>query len=221
VLGSDATKVWDWPTRLFHWLVVLLFAFSWWSAENGEMTWHYRSGLTMLGLILFRLVWGFIGGSTARFASFVRSPMAALAYLRGRRSAPSPGHSPIGGYSVVAMLLLLAVQVGTGLFAVDIDGIESGPLSYLVDFDRGRQLAEIHETSFNVLLGLIGLHILAIAYYRLRGRRLIAPMITGRDPQIPPGAPGLVPAGLLRFAAGGTLAAACAWFIGNGLMLQG
>ena len=78
MLGTDATKVWDWPTRLFHWLVVLLFAFSWWSAENGEMTWHYRSGLTMLGLILFRLVWGFVGGSTARFASFVRRLRAPM-----------------------------------------------------------------------------------------------------------------------------------------------
>src|SRR5690606_14409362 len=95
------TEVWDLPTRLCHWLVVLLFLVSWRTAESGAMALHYLSGLGMLGLVLFRLVWGFIGGSTARFAHFLRSPAAVLAYLRSP-SDPRvrPGHNPLGGYSV-------------------------------------------------------------------------------------------------------------------------
>ena len=127
--AARAVKVWDIPTRLFHWLLVALFAFSWWSAENDEMAWHYRSGIVLVSLLVFRVIWGFVGGSTARFARFVKSPGKVLAYLRQQDAAPPLGHNPVGGYSVVALLLALIVQTGTGLFATDIDGLESGPLS--------------------------------------------------------------------------------------------
>lgn len=178
-------KVWDLPTRLFHWLVVLLIAFSWWSAETGHMDWHYRSGIAALILLIFRLLWGLIGSTTARFSNFLRSPASVLAYLRRpKESAHAPGHNPLGGYSVIGMLLALAIQVGTGLLAVDVDGIESGPLSYLVSFDQGRVASDVHHLSFTALQFLIVLHLLAIAYYRVRGRRLILPMVTGRDPQL-------------------------------------
>jgi cytochrome b len=213
-------KVWDLPTRLFHWLIVLTVAFSWYSAETGIMDWHYRSGIAALVLLAFRLIWGVIGGSTARFTSFVRSPAAVLVYVR--RSAGKPiegGHSPIGAYSVVAMLLALMVQIVSGLLAVDIDGIESGPLSYLISFDQGRIAANTHEISFSVLQALIALHVLAILYYRIRGRKLIEPMVTGRDPQLPPNAAGVTGGGTARAAVALVLAALIGWWINLGAPL--
>lgn len=179
---NTGTKVWDVPTRLVHWLTAGLFAFSWWSAENRMMEWHYVSGLVLLGLLLFRLFWGFIGSSTARFSNFLNPPRKVMEYARGRRVIYF-GHNPLGGYSALAMLLLLAVQVSTGLFSTDVDGLESGPLSFLISFDQSRVAAEIHEWSFNILLALVALHILAIGFYLVfRKRNLILPMITGRTP---------------------------------------
>ncbi len=213
-------KVWDLPTRLFHWLIVLLIGFSWWSAETGHMDWHYRSGLTALILLVFRLLWGFIGGSTARFARFVRPPAEVIAYLRRPGGSPgAAGHNPLGGYSVVAMLLVLVVQVSTGVFAVDVDGIESGPLSYLVSFDQGRIAASVHHLSFTVLEALVVLHLLAIAYYRSRGRRLIRPMVTGHDAQLAAGSPALVSSGPLRFVVALAIAFAVGWWISAGAPL--
>jgi cytochrome b len=175
--------VWDVPTRLFHWLLVGLLGFSWWTAETHRMEWHQLSGFAICGLIVFRILWGLVGTSTARFAGFLKGPAAIRDYLRpaeGAASAAAIGHNPLGGWSVLVLLLLLVVQVVTGLFAVDIDGIESGTLSYLVDFDQGRAAAEIHELSFNLLLALSALHVLAILFYLLVKRRnLITPMITG------------------------------------------
>ncbi len=172
--------VWDLPIRLFHWALVGLIGFSWWSAETYHMDWHRLSGQAVLFLIAFRLIWGLIGSGPARFAQFLRGPRAIFAYLTGRTPAP-PGHNPLGGWSVVAMLLALSVQVGTGLFAVDIDGIESGPLSHLVDFDQGRLASDIHGISFTILQMLISLHVLAVLFYLLvRRRNLIGPMVSGR-----------------------------------------
>jgi cytochrome b len=218
---KSAVKVWDAPTRLFHWLIVFLVALSWRSAESGAMDWHYLSGLTALGLVLFRLIWGVIGGSTARFSHFLRSPSAVLAYRRRPADARvAPGHNPIGGYSVLIMLLALSVQIGTGLFAVDVDGLESGPLSHYVTFDQGRAAAAIHEASFNALLGVIGLHLLAIAYYRIRrSRRLTLPMFTGRDPQVAADAQEVTNAGLLPFILSAALAAGLAWWVSEGAVM--
>jgi cytochrome b len=215
-------KVWDLPIRLFHWLIVALIAFSWWSGETGRMDWHYRSGLAALVLLIFRLLWGVIGSSTARFSHFVKPPAGVVGYLR--RPAGSPhlaGHNPIGGYSVIAMLLALTVQIGTGLFAVDVDGLESGPLSPLVTFRQGRTAADLHETSFAVLQGLIVLHLLAIVYYRLRGRRLILPMVTGRDPQLGADAGEARGGGLVRAALALGLALGLAWWVSLGAPLSG
>lgn len=210
-------KVWDLPTRLFHWLIVFLIGFSWWSAETGRMDLHYRSGLAALVLLAFRLLWGFFGSRTARFAHFLRSPAAAFAYLRRQGGAPlTGGHTPLGGYSVIAMLLALIVQVGTGLFAVDVDGIESGPLSYLVSFDQGRAAADVHHISFSVLQGLIVLHLLAIVYYRLRGRRLIMPMITGRDRQLPAGSAETTGGGPVRAVLALAAALGVGWWVSLG-----
>lgn len=215
---AESIRVWDVPTRLFHWLVVLSFVVSWRSAESHAMEIHYISGTVMLGLILFRLIWGVIGGSTARFASFVRSPARVIAYLQTSDDAGrAPGHNPLGAYSVIAMIAMLVLQVGTGLFAVDTDGLESGPLSYLVDFDQGRLAAGIHEISFNVLLVLIGLHVVAILYYTfVRKHRLVQAMITGGDKGVDPTKGPLVPAPLWAFALAVLVAGGIAWWIGFG-----
>lgn len=214
---SASVQVWDLPTRLFHWLLVLLFAASWWSAENREMEWHYRSGITLLILLTFRLVWGFIGGSTARFSGFLRHPGVAVEYVRGVVPKDA-GHNPLGGYSVLAMLLALMVQVGTGLFATDIDGLESGPLSYLVDFDQGRLAAEIHETSFNILLALIALHVVTILFYLVvRRRNLVTPMVTGRDKALSATVRGLTPAGPVRLLIALAIAGLAGWWVSGGM----
>jgi cytochrome b len=215
-----AVRVWDLPTRLFHWLLVILISFSWWSAETRHMDWHMLSGLVALALVVFRIVWGFIGGSTARFREFVRSPMAVIAYLRSDSATPvRAGHNPVGGYSVVVMLALLAMQVGTGLFAVDTDGIDSGPLSFLVDFEQGRILAGIHHLSFSVLQLVVIMHVLAIVFYLVvRKRNLLTPMVTGADKQLS-GEYGLVSSSKLRFVVAATIAAGTAWAATKGFFL--
>jgi cytochrome b len=210
-------RVWDLPTRLFHWLLVVLVAFSWWSAENREMDWHRWSGSIVLGLLVFRLIWGLIGGSTARFGQFLRRPGAVAAYLRSGPAEAPAGHNPLGGYAVLAMLLVVLAQVGTGLFAVDVDGLESGPLSFLVSFDQGRIAAGVHEVSFNLLLGLIALHLLAITFYTfVRKQALLRRMITGNDTG---DGGGLVPASPLWLVVAAALAGALAWWVNRGMGL--
>jgi cytochrome b len=171
--------VWDLPIRLFHWLLAALIAFSWWSVEYDHTSWHIWSGCGILTLLIFRLLWGLVGSSTARFSSFVRGPASVWAHLRGRWNGI--GHTPLGALSVVALLLAISVQVGLGLFAEDEDGIFMGPLAKLVSSDTSDKVRDIHALWFYVVLGLIVLHVLAILYYRLfRGQKLTRPMITGR-----------------------------------------
>jgi cytochrome b len=218
---GQAVRVWDMPTRVFHWSLVILIGFSWWSAETRHMEWHMLSGFAVLALVTFRVIWGFIGSSTARFGQFVRSPLAVLAYMRSDSSHPKPvGHNPIGGYSVILMLLLLSVQIGTGLFATDVDGLDSGPLSFLVDFDQGRKLSGIHHLSFSLLQIIVLFHVLAILFYLvIRKRNLISAMITGADKQLQNGRVGLAPAGLLRFIIAAIIAAVTAWAANKGFFL--
>lgn len=211
-------KLWDGPVRLVHWLLVGLIAFSWWASED-HLNWHRWSGYTILGLVVFRIWWGFAGGGAARFASFVKGPGTILAYLKtvGRRDRSDvPGHNPLGALSVLAFLAVLLVQVGTGLFAVDIDAFEAGPMSDRVSFETGRQIAEIHELSFRVLQGLVVLHVLAVLFY-LGWKRtdLIMPMITGR--RALPSDPGLAGAPWWRLILGVLLAGAIAWALSKGL----
>jgi len=177
-------RIWDAPIRLFHWLLVGLIAFSWWSGEQHEMEWHRLSGYGILALLIFRLYWGFTGGRTARFVQFVRGPRAALHYVRslGQSDYKTPeGHNPVGGWSVLLLLGALAAMVTAGLFAVDVDGLESGPLANFVSFDLGRLSSGIHGVLFNILLVLMTLHIGAILFYLIGLRHnLIGPMIHGR-----------------------------------------
>ena len=172
--------VWDVPVRLFHWLLAALIAFSWWSIRNHHTDWHIWTGCAILTLLIFRLLWGFVGSSTARFSSFVRGPRALGAYWRGRWSGI--GHNPLGALSVLALLGAVAVQVGLGLVSEDEDGLYMGPLATLVSTDTAGKARDLHELWFKVLLALIALHVLAILYYRVRGKGLTWPMITGRAP---------------------------------------
>ena len=209
--------LWDLPTRLVHWALVLLIPFSWWSAEAHHMDWHRSSGYFIIGLLVFRLIWGVVGSSTARFGDFIRGPRTAIAYARGRGEREL-GHNPLGGWSVVAMLLLLVTQVGLGLFAVDTDGLESGPLSHWVSFDTGRSVAELHEINFKLLQALILLHIAAILFYLfVRRDNLIAPMIRGAKmiDAAPASPPVMAPLG--RAVLAGIAAAGIAWWVSRGL----
>jgi len=178
------TIIWDWTIRLFHWLIVLLIPLLWWTAEEGMMDWHRRLGLTMFALILFRLIWGVVGTWTARLLPMIRQLGSLRSYVRdllARKHRPSFGHSPIGTLSVFALLGALSIQVGTGLFSVDVDGLESGPLAILISFKTGRDLADIHELNFDLLTILIALHIAAIAFYHfVLKANLVRPMVTGR-----------------------------------------
>ncbi len=183
-------RVWDLPLRLFHWLLVLLVLCSaitgWFSADLGPWAarWHLLSGYSLLALLIFRLLWGFVGGTHARFANFVRGPRAVLAYVEeilGRRPARlHAGHNPLGGWSVLAMLASLSLQVGCGLFLADEDlGIE-GPLAKYVASATSDRLATVHQFNFYLLLALIAIHLAAIAFYRLaKGDNLVKPMLTG------------------------------------------
>ena len=176
---SPRVRVWDLPVRVCHWLMVLFVAVSWWTAETHRMDWHQYSGHALLAVVTFRIYWGFFGSSTARFSQFVRGPRIVLDYLKGQWVA-IPGHNPLGALSVLALLGLLLAQVVLGLFSVDVDGIESGPLSTYVSFDAGRLAAEWHDDLFEVLLWLIGLHIAAVLFYLLyKKQNLAATMLHG------------------------------------------
>lgn len=181
-------RVWDLPTRLFHWLLAALIAFSWWSVKFDHSDWHIWSGITILTLLLFRLMWGVVGSSTARFANFVRGPRAVRDYLGGKWRGI--GHTPLGALSVVALLAAVAVQVGLGLIAQDEDGIVAGPLAVLVSSDTSDTARGLHEIVFYVLLALIALHVAAILFYRLvRGKKLTGAMIHGGAELDPAAAP--------------------------------
>lgn len=212
-----AAPLWDLPTRIVHWSLVVLILVSWFSGgENMQI--HRWAGYGVLGLLVFRLWWGVAGGSTARFASFLKGPAATAAYLktvRERTPSEAGGHNPLGAWSVVAMIAAMMVQVGLGLFASDIDGLESGPLSHLVSFDASRVAADLHELTFRVLQALVALHILAIGYYWVWKRQnLIGAMITGKGAFT---GPALRAAPLWRLAVGIVLAVGVAWAIAKGL----
>ena len=179
-------KVWDWPVRLFHWLLVSLLAAAWITAEAGieYMHWHMRCGYAVIALLLFRLLWGVWGSGSARFGRFLRGPGAVLGYARAwfsRRPRHFLGHNPLGGWMVVVLLALLAVQAVSGLFAND-DIFNEGPLMAWVSKDTSDWLTFIHKRNFDVLLVAVGLHVVAVMLYLVRGDNLLKPMLTGRKP---------------------------------------
>jgi cytochrome b len=175
-------KIWDLPVRLFHWSLVALILASWLSQEFNWMNLHVWSGCTILTLVLFRVVWGFIGSDTARFLWFLKGPAAAfrhLAHIRQREPDLEIGHNAAGGWMVVLMLALLGVQAGTGLFSND-DANTEGPLMHLVGKDESDWLSHIHSLNFKFIEIVIVLHLLAILTYAvLKRQNLVRPMVTG------------------------------------------
>ncbi len=176
-------RVWDVPIRLFHWAIVILLGTSWLTESRGWMELHFLSGYTILALLLFRLAWGFAGSDTARFSRFLKSPLTALRHLsRLHRREPDTeiGHNAAGGWMVLVMLAMLAVQVSTGLCAND-DGDTEGPLFSYVGKDWSDWLSHIHAVNFSLIKIAVVLHVLAILIYATVKRHdLVRPMITGR-----------------------------------------
>ncbi len=188
--GLRETKVWDVPVRVFHWALVALLGFSWLSGEMEWMTWHMWSGYAVLTLILFRIAWGFVGSTHARFADFLYGPRAVMAYLRtlpGRTASRYAGHNPLGGISVVLILLCVLAQATTGLFSND-DVFTEGPLVKWIGKELSDSITTLHKYNFDLLLVLAGIHIAAVLYYfGFKSENLIKSMFTGRK-SLPDGA---------------------------------
>lgn len=184
-MSTVSHRVWDLPTRIFHWGVAALVLAQWCSAEWNllSMDWHFRLGYALLALVLFRIAWGFVGSDSARFARFLVGPSRVADYASTLvRRAPSgqPGHNPLGGWAVVALLGVLLAQSVTGLFATD-DISLYGPLAERVSADLADQMTSIHKSLTDVLVILIGLHLTAMTWYTIWKRdRLVAAMVTGR-----------------------------------------
>ena len=182
---STRVLVWDLPTRLFHWLLLICVILSFVTGNIGGsvMEYHMLNGYAILVLLIFRLAWGFFGSPTARFSSFVKGPATVLSHLgmllQKKKETPYLGHNPLGGWSIVAMLLVLFIQVVTGLFAND-DILTEGPLYVWVSKETSNMLTWVHLINRFVLVALIAIHIFAVFFYFFFKREnLIRPMITG------------------------------------------
>jgi cytochrome b len=180
--------VWDLPLRLFHWLLVLCVSASYATAKGG-FNWtkyHFWIGYVTLGLVAFRIIWGFLGPRHARFSNFIAGPSRLFAYMRTlfkRDSTPTPGHNPLGGLVVVVMLLMVGAQAVTGLFLIDNTEVWTAPYYPTVSGATANALGKFHHLNFDVLLWVISLHVLAIIYYKAYKRQsLVVPMITGSKP---------------------------------------
>ena len=187
-------RVWDLPTRAFHWVLALTIVGSVLSAKIGgnAMVWHFRFGYVVFTLIAFRLLWGLVGGRWSRFASFVYAPGSLLRYLRGQSRADEHhdvGHNPLGSFSVLALLGFLALQVATGLVSDD-EIANVGPLNRFVSGGLASQATHWHKDYGQwILLALVALHVAAILYYLLgKKKNLVRPMIVG-DKTLPAGTP--------------------------------
>lgn len=178
-------RVWDLPTRLFHWTLALLVLGQWGTAEWGwlDMQWHFYFGYALLALLLFRLLWGFVGSETARFTHFLRGPEAVAKFL-GEVLRPGPerraGHNPLGGWAVMLLIVLLAVQGVSGLYSSDEIAL-FGPLSGTVSADVVELMNEIHAFDQNLILGVIVVHVIAVFWHMLyKKETLIRAMFSGR-----------------------------------------
>jgi len=177
-------RIWDLPTRLFHWLLALSITGALITINLGGMwmDWHIRFGIASFVLLLFRVLWGLIGPRYARFSQFIPSPAQTIAYLRTSHSPRSAGHNPLGAWSVLSMILLFLLQSSTGLFAND-DIMTQGPFAQFVSNDTVSLLTRVHSLTEYALYGIIALHLLAIAFYSFRGEALVPPMVTGDVPK--------------------------------------
>ncbi|MEK9671109.1 MAG: cytochrome b/b6 domain-containing protein [Rhodospirillaceae bacterium] len=222
---SPGVPVWDVGVRLFHWLFVAAVTFSIATGLTGglwQMDWHMRSGYLIVGLIIFRLIWGVAGGRHARFVNFLKGPVTVIRYAVDfirRCDAHTTGHNPLGGWSVVLILLAVGAQAGTGLFAND-DIFIKGPLADLVGKDMSDVLTAWHLSLKYLVWGLIALHLSAIAAHWLRGENLVPPMLHGRktgiDPATADGGPRWISLALAAIVA----AALVYWILSLGVVAE-
>jgi cytochrome b len=179
-----AVKVWDLPVRLFHWIITVLFVVQLVTGKVGGelMPWHKLCGYAILALVIFRILWGFAGSTHARFASFMAGPRASWRFARrlfSRQAVPQLGHNPLGGWSVMAMVVTLAVQGVSGLFAND--GVaHEGPLSPLVSLDVSNLMTQVHDWNLKLIVVLVGIHVLAVVFHLIvKHDEIVVPMFTG------------------------------------------
>lgn len=187
---KQKVRIWDLPTRLFHWLLLLCVIGAFVCVNLADissgpiadlgiywLSYHVFFGYSVACLLLFRIVWGFVGGHYSRFTTFIKSPCTIIAYLKGRYTHYF-GHNPLGALSVLAILFALTLQVLSGFFMPDdVAGISGGAFSALSKYFP--VFIKIHHRLPNLIILLILLHIVAIAFYRLKGKNLIKPMVTG------------------------------------------
>ena len=221
-MAGQRVRLWDLPVRAVHWGLVLLMPALWWTAEHRQLFVHERLGYLAMALLVFRLFWGLVGGSTARFAGFVKGPRAVFGYLRGlfaKGGEPTIGHNPVGGWSVVVLLVLLIGVIGTGLFADDTDALDPGPLNHLIQGDLSENMGHWHHLLFNVLLGFIVLHLAAVLFYAVVKREnLVGPMLSGRrEMAAPMVAPTFAP--IWRAVLGVVIALGLIWWVSLGAPL--
>lgn len=178
-------RVWDLPTRLFHWLLAATVVGSVVTAKIGgnAAEWHFRLGYLVFTLLAFRVLWGLFGGRWSRFANFIYTPSTLLRYVRGQGRPDEHldvGHSPLGAGSVFALLAMLAAQVGSGLFADD-EIANAGPMVKFVSSATSSALTSWHKNFGQwIIIALVVLHVGAILFYRFkRGRDLVGPMLSG------------------------------------------
>jgi cytochrome b len=184
-MADEQRLVWDLPLRLFHWLLVLCMTASWATAEGGFdwMQIHIYLGYATIGLLLFRIMWGFIGPRHARFASFLAGPSGIWRYAKGLAAGTmiqTVGHNPLGGIMVIVMLVLVGFQAATGLFASD-DIVWTGPYNGAVSEATADKLTSLHHLNFNIILAAVALHLMAIAFYFLvKKQNLVGAMLHGK-----------------------------------------
>ncbi len=213
-------RAWDLPLRLFHWSLLICVIGAFVSAKIGgnAMRWHFYLGYAILALLLFRIIWGFVGGHTARFSSFSPDPMAAWRTLRGAVGSYL-GHNPAGALSVYALLCSLTFQAVSGLFSND-DIASEGPWMVKVSKELSDQITSWHKLNEKIIIALVLLHLLAILYHRfVKKHALISAMITGNKPasEAPEQAVAVQDDRWLRLRAAGlfALCAAVVWWLVN------
>jgi cytochrome b len=214
--GEDAARtvlVWDLPTRLFHWLTVVLVAAAYVTERLNWMSWHVLAGTALLALLLFRLVWGLVGSETARFAHFLTSPHAAvrhLAHAFRREPDAQIGHNPAGGWMVLLLLALLVAEVLTGI-VVNNDVADAGPLTERMPARFADAITDLHTLLWYALLAAMALHLAAIASYAVaKGHHLVRPMFSGRKQLPAPATPPRIASSVLALVVLASSAAAAA-----------
>lgn len=217
-MNERVIRVWDLPTRVAHWSGVALFAAAIATVKIGgnAMVWHGRVGLALLGLVVFRVVWGLVGSTYARFAAFVPRPRAVADYLAGRWRGV--GHNPLGALSVLALLALVAFQSSAGLFAND-DIAFYGPLAKAVSDDLGALASGLHRQAEWILYVLVGLHVAAVMFHvHVKKDNLIVPMITGSKRVSDPTIEGAHGGGISAFVVALAIAVAVVWVAAGGIL---